>query len=120
MANFDDIFTSNLDENKKKTKMIFGKLLLSMRKNNRLRLYSLMSEIYDTDFKDNTLVLIVGDKSNYEMMNNKTDIDTINGDLSNIEEGIKIEFKLVEKIKFDMFKFEERLKKEFGKILTIK
>lgn len=120
MTNFDKIFTSDLDENKKKSKMIFGKLLLSMRKNNKLRLYSLMSEVFDTELNDNTLILVIGDKSNYEMMNNKPDLETILQELSTIQSGLQVELKCVEKVKFDMYQFEERLKKEFGKILTIK
>lgn len=120
MAKLDEIFTSDLDENKKKSKMLFGKLLLSLRRNNRLRLYSLMSEVFDTDFLDNKLVLMIGDKSTFEMMNNKTDIDLISQELSTIESGITFEFKFVEQKKFDKFQFEEFLKKEFGKILTIK
>ena len=120
MANLDDIFVSNLDENKKKSKMLFGKLLLQMRKNNHIRLYSLMSEVFDSDYKDNTLFLIIGDKSSYEMMNNKADIETIQSELKMIDSELKFEFKLEEQYKFDMYQFEEFLKKEFGKILTIK
>lgn len=120
MASFDEIFTSDLDANKKKSKMLFGKLLLSMRKNNKLRLYSLMSEVFDTELNENTLTLVIGDKSNYEMMNNKTDLESISNELSTIQSGLQLELKCVEKVKFDMFQFEERLKREFGKILTIK
>jgi len=120
MAGFDEIFTSDLDENKKKSKMIFGKLLLSMRKNNHIRLYSLMSEVFDTDYKDNSLVLIIGDKSTYEMINNKVDFDTIDRELKSIDETISLELRCEEQKKFDMYQFEEMLKKEFGKILTIK
>lgn len=120
MASFDEIFISNLDENKKKSKMIFGKLLLNMRKNNLLRLYSLMSEVFDTDYKDNVLTLIIGDKSTFEMLNNKNDIDIINRELIAIDPSYVIEIKCEEQKKFDMYQFEERLRKEFGKILTIK
>ena len=120
MTNFDDIFRSELDENKKKSKMLFGKLLLNMRKNNHIRLYSLMSEVFDTNYSDSILTLIIGDKSTYEMINNKADIDTITNELNIIESGTNIEIKCEEKAKFDMYQFEERLRKEFGKILTIK
>jgi len=120
MANLDDIFVSNLDENKKKSKMLFGKLLLQMRKNNHIRLYSLMSEVFDSDYKDNTLILIIGDKSSYEMMNNKADIEIIQNELKEIDENLKFEFQLDEQVKFDSYQFKEFLKKEFGKILTIK
>ena len=120
MANLDNIFTSDLDENKKRSKMLFGKLLLSMRKNNHIRLYSLMSEVLDTDLVDNALLLIIGDKSTYEMISNKADIETLNQELHMIENGVSIELKCEEKKKFDLYQFEEFLKREFGKILTIK
>lgn len=120
MNSFDEIFTSNLDENKKKSKMIFGKLLLNMRKNNHIRLYSLMSEVFDTDYRDNVLTLIIGDKSTFEMMNNRNDIDTINQELSSIDSAYTIDIRCEEQKKFDMYQFEEKLRKEFGKILTIK
>ena len=120
MAKIDDIFTSDLSENKKKSKMLFGRLLLSMRRNNRLRLYSLMSEIFDTDFVENKLILFIGEKTTYEMMNNKADVDIINQELAGIETGVVCEFQFSEQKKFDKFQFEEFLKKEFGRILTIK
>ena len=120
MANLDEIFTSDLDENKKKSKMIFGKLLLSLRKNNQFRLYSLMSEVIDTDCKDNKLVMIVGDKSSFEMLGSKEDSAAVEKDLQKIAPELTLEVFYEEVKKFDMYKFEEFLKSEFGKILTIK
>lgn len=116
----DKIFTSNLDENKKKSKMIFGKLLLNMRRNNHIRLYSLMSEVIDTEFLNDKLTLVIGDKSSFEMLNSKADFDTIEKELKSIEDTLELELKCVEQKKFDMYQFEEFLKQEFGKILTIK
>ena len=120
MANLDDIFTSNLDENKKKSKMLLGKLLLNMRRNNHIRLYSLMSEVLDTDCVDKKLIIILGDKTSYEMMNNKNDLDVIEKELKAIDSEYSLELKCEEVKKFDPYKFKEFLKQEFGKILTIK
>ena len=120
MESLDKIFTSNLDENKKKSKMIFGKLLLNMRRNNLIRLYSLMSEVIDTDFDNNVLTLTVGDKSSFEMLSMKTDHETIEKELKIIDDCLSLDLKCEEQKKFDMYQFEEFLKKEFGKILTIK
>ena len=120
MADLDSIFKSDLDENKKLAKRLFGKLLINMRKNNHLRLYSLMSDIGDCDFSEDTLTLIFDSKSSFEMINNKVDIECIEKELSNIQENSKIAFKCEEKKKFDKYQFTEYLKKEFGKILTIK
>ena len=116
----DKIFTSNLDENKKKSKMIFGKLLLNMRRNNYIRLYSLMSEVIDTDYENNKLTLIIGDKSSFEMLSSKNDFDTIEKELKSIDENLVLDLRCEELKKFDMYQFEEFLRKEFGKILTIK
>ena len=42
----DDVFQkSNLDENKKKSKMIFGRLLINLRKNNYIKLKKLPQSI---------------------------------------------------------------------------
>ena len=120
MDSLDKIFTSNLDENKKKSKMIFGKLLLNMRRNNHIRLYSLMSEVIDTDLNNNALKLIIGEKSSFEMLSSKSDFETIENELKIIDSNLNLELKCEEQKKFDMYQFEEFLRKEFGKILTIK
>ena len=120
MATIDDIFKSDLNENKKKSKMIFGRLLLQLKKNSYLRLYSLMSDVADTDFDNNILTLIVSTKSTYDTFNSHEDTETINKMIKCIDNAYVASFKLEEKVVFDSYKFKERLKKEFGKILTIK
>ena len=120
MASLDDIFKSDLDANKKKSKMLFGRLLLQLKKNNNIRIYSLMSDVIDTDYKDKKLMLIFGVKSTYEMISNPADINTISTCMHEIDGECDVEFVLNEQRTFDCYQFEERLKKEFGKILTIK
>lgn len=120
MADLDSIFQSDLDENKKLAKRLFGKLLINMRKNNHLRLYSLMSDVGDCDFSEDTLTLVFDSKSSFEMINNKGDIECIENELCSVKENTKIVFKCEEKKKFDKYQFKEYLKKEFGKILTFK
>ena len=119
--NLDKIFQkSNLDENKKKSKTIFGKLLIKLRSENLIKLYSLLGAVSDTDLKDNILEIALDDKTSYDMVNNQHDIANINNLLETIESGVKVAFINNGKEVFDQFKFESFLKQEFGKILTIK
>lgn len=120
MTDLNSIFVSNLSEEEKKAKSIFGKLLISLRRSNHMRLYSLLGSVVDTTYGDNVIKLILSDKTSYEMINNQTDINTINQTLNEIEEGLRCEFGCEEKVEFNAFKFKEFLKKEFDKILTIK
>lgn len=121
MAGIDEVFTkSNLDENKKKSKMLFGRLLINLRKGNHIKLYSLLESVNDTDMKEDKIILILSDKVAFEMINNKSDIDAINLILSSIQEGLQVELVCNGKEPFDKFKFEKFLKEEFGNCLTIK
>jgi hypothetical protein len=116
----DDVFQkSNLDENKKKSKMIFGRLLISLRKNNYIKLYALLESVNDTNIVDNVLQLTLSDKTSFDMINNKNDIKSLNEELNKIE-NLTIELFCNGKEPFDLFKFEQFLKDEFGKTLTIK
>ena len=63
---------------------------------------------------------MIGDQPSYDMMNNKTDFDTLDGELKKIDGNLSLDLKCEGKKVFDMYQFEEFLKKEFGKILTIK
>lgn len=121
MVTLDPIFTkSNLDEGKKKAKMIFGRLLISLRKSNHIKLYSLLESVGESNFQDNELELTLTDKVAFDMINNNTDIGVLVDALSNIQSGAKIKLMCNGKEPFDVYKFESRLKEEFGKILTIK
>ena len=121
MASLDTIFQkSNLEESKKKAKMLFGKVLINLRKSNHIKLYAMLESVNDMDLIDNILQLTLSDKTAYEMINNKTDIEILCSTVSSIQDGTQIELKCNGKEQFDMYKFESRLKKEFGKILTIK
>lgn len=121
MAGIDNIFEkSDLSESKKKSKMIFGRLLISLRKQNAIKLYSLLGSVVDSDILDRKLVLSFKDKASYDMVNNSHDLDGINGILESIEEGLTVEINSLEKSNLDEHKFVEFLKEEFGKILTIK
>lgn len=120
MANIDAIFKSDLSENEKHAKSIFGKLLLLLRRNNFVRIYSLMSSVSAQNYADNVITLIFSDNSSYLMLNNKEDIANINKLLGEIEEGLSVELKTSGEKTFDEYKFEEYLKAEFGKIVTIK
>jgi len=121
MAKLDDIFKSDLSEEKKKSKKIFGRLLLKLKKENYIKLYSLMGGASDTDLVDGVLNVILSDKTAYDMSNNKNDIDTLTQLSKGIDDSV-VSVKLVydgTKV-FDMYQFEQYLKEEFGRILTIK
>ena len=121
MATLDEIFTkSDLDESKKQAKMLFGRLLINLRKTNHIKLYSLLESVEESDIVADNLVLTLTDKVSFDMINNNNDILALNEVLSGIREGLKIELKCNGVEPFDKNKFESRLKQEFGKLLTIK
>lgn len=120
MATLDDIFKSDLDENKKKAKMLFGRLLIGLRKTNHIKLYSLLESVNETDMTEDKIVLTLSDKVSFDMLNNKNDINELTELMGNIQAGLKVELLCNGKEPFDKFKFEQFLKDEFGNLLTIK
>lgn len=120
MANIESIFTSDLDENSKRAKSIFGKLLISLRKNDYIKLYSLMSGVSDTKFEDNVIKLVFSDNTSHEMVNNSSDIAVLSELVAQIDSTLKLQIESSGEKSFDEHKFTEYLKDEFGKILTIK
>lgn len=120
MADLNTIFTSNLDENQKHAKLLFGKLLVSLRKNNYMKMYSLMPGVSDQKYDGHVLTLVFSDKNSYVMLNNAGDIADMDTLMNEIESGVKIALECDEQKVFDEYQFEEYLKSEFGKILTIK
>ena len=118
--NINDIFTSELSESEKIAKRIFGRLLISLRKNSHIKLYSLLGGVTKSNIIENTLVITISDKTSFDMINTPHDIANIEAELNNIQAGMKVQFECDGVEAFDMFKFEERLKEEFGRILTIK
>ena len=120
MATLDDIFKSDLDENKKKAKMLFGRLLIGLRKTNHIKLYSLLESVNETDMTEDKIILTLSDKVSFDMLNNKNDINELTELMGNIQAGLKVELLCNGKEPFDKFKFEQFLKDEFGNLLTIK
>ena len=120
MANFDEIFKSDLTEQDKLAKSIFGKLLILLRKNNHMKLYSLMNGVSDTKMQDNVIKLIFDDKIAYDMANNPNDLETLKSLLGDIDKGLSLKIENGQAKTFDEYKFVEYLKDEFGKILAIK
>lgn len=120
MADINSIFKSDLDENQKHARLLFGRLLISLRNNDYMKIYSLMSGVSDQKFDGSVLTLVFSDNNSYLMLNNSGDIEDINSLLDSIESGVKIKLESSNAKEFDEYKFEEYLKEEFGKILTIK
>ena len=121
MASLDDIFTkSNLEESKKKAKMLFGKILINLRKSNHIKLYSLLESVVETDIINNALTLVLSDKTAFDMINNQNDINMLKQVVKSIDGTIDVDLNCNGKEPFDLFKFESKLKQEFGKLLTIK
>lgn len=120
MPDLDEIFTkSNLDENKKKSKMLLGRLLIALRKSSYIKLYTLLESVNDTNLNNGTLILALSDKVSFDMINNQRDISVLEEVLGTIESGICIKLECDGKEPFDKFKFERLLQDEFGGILTI-
>ena len=121
MATIDSVFTkSNLEESKKKAKMLLGRLLISLRKNNHMKLYSLFESVEESDIIDNCLVVTMSDKFDCEMINNQGDLEQLKECLNDIESGLNVKVVFNGKEAFSIEKFESKLKDEFGKLLTIK
>lgn len=118
---FDKIFTkTNTDENKKKSKMVLGKLLIKLRSNNHIKLYSLMESVSDTDIDNGVFKITIDDAVSYEMINNPKDIATLQELLGQIDDGLKLELFSTGRREFDPVRFESYLRQEFGKIVVIK
>ncbi|MGN0960726.1 MAG: hypothetical protein ACI4PF_00835 [Christensenellales bacterium] len=117
----DNVFVkSNLDENKKKAKMIFGKLLINLRKSNHIKLYSMLESVVDANIEDNVIKLLFSDKSSFDMLNNTNDLGVLKENINAIQNGLGLSINCDAKEEFDTYKFETFLKQEFGKLLTIK
>lgn len=118
---FDKIFTkSNSEESAKKGKMYFGRLLIKLRSENHIKLYSLMESVSSTVLEDNVLKITLSDGGAYAMLSGSKDLGVINDILSSIEEGLHVELSTTDKKTFNIAIFEEKLKQEFGKIVVIK
>lgn len=121
MATIDTIFKpSNLAESKKEAKMLFGRILISLRKNSHIKLYSMLESVGDMDIVDGVLKLTLSDRTAYEMIDNKADLEILNQEASSIRANTTVELSCNGHRVFDQNQFETRLYNEFGKILTIK
>ena len=121
MATIDTIFQkSNLAESKKEAKMLFGKMLISLRKNSHIKLYSMLESVNEMDIVDNVLKLTLSDRTAYEMIDNKADLAVLNQSASALRADTTVELACNGRRAFDPYQFETRLFNEFGKILTIK
>lgn len=121
MDAFDKIFTkNNIDENQKKAKMYFGRMLIKLRSENHIKLYSLMESVTTTDLVGNVLKVNLADGGAYAMLSDPKDIATINEVLDGIERGLTLKLTTTGTKTLDVARFEEYLKQEFGKIVVIK
>ncbi len=118
---FDKIFTkTDAEEGKKKGKMYFGRLLIKLRSENHIKLYSLMESVSNTVLDNDVLKITLSDGGAYAMLNNPKDLATINDVLCSIESGVRVELNTTDKKTFNSALFEEKLRQEFGKIVVIK
>lgn len=121
MASIDTLFQkTNLEESKREGKMLFGRMLISLRKSNHIKLYAMLESVEEMDLVDGTLKLTMSDRTAFEMINNKEDLLTLEQEVSSIKAGTKVELLCNGTKAFDIFGFENRLINEFGKKLTIK
>ena len=121
MASIDTLFQkTNLEESKREGKMLFGRMLISLRKSNHIKLYAMLESVEEMDLVDGTLKLTMSDRTAFEMINNKEDLLALEQEVSFIKAGTKVELLCNGTKAFDIFSFENRLINEFGKKLTIK
>ncbi len=121
MASIDTLFQkTNLEESKREGKMLFGRMLISLRKNNHIKLYAMLESVDDMDIVDGVLKLTMSDRTAYEMINNKEDLEALEKEVGLLKAGTKVELNCNGTKAFDIFDFENRLINEFGKKLTIK
>ena len=121
MATLDSIFQkSNLAESKREAKMLFGKMLISLRKNSHIKLYSMLESVNDMDIVDDVLKLTMSDRTAYEMIDNRDDIAILNQEVDSLRMGTTVQLDCNGNRAFDVNQFETRLISEFGKTLTIK
>ena len=121
MATLDSIFQkSNLAESKREAKMLFGKMLISLRKNSHIKLYSMLESVNDMDIVDDVLKLTMSDRTAYEMIDNRDDIAILNQEVGSLRMGTTVQLDCNGNRAFDVNQFETRLISEFGKTLTIK
>ena len=121
MASIDTLFQkTNLEESKREGKMLFGRMLISLRKSNHIKLYAMLESVEEMDLVDGTLKLTMSDRTAFEMINNKEDLLALEQEVSSIKAGTTVELLCNGTKAFDIFGFENRLINEFGKKLTIK
>ena len=121
MAGFDKIFEkSNISEEKKKSKKLFGKLLIKLRNSNHIKLYAMLESVNEMDIVDGVLKLTLSDRTAYEMIDNKDDLAVLTSEVSAINPNTKVELLCNGRKAFDIHQFETELINEFGKKLTIK
>jgi hypothetical protein len=121
MASIDTLFQkTNLEESKRQGKMLFGRMLISLRKSNHIKLYAMLESVEEMDIVDNVLKLTMTDRTSYEMINNKEDLLVLEREVCKLRENTKVELLCNGTKAFDIFDFENRLINEFGKKLTIK
>lgn len=121
MASIDTLFQkTNLEESKREGKMLFGRMLISLRKNNYIKLYAMLESVEEMDIAEGVLRLTMTDRTAYEMINNKEDLASLEKVVSSLRAETKVELLCNGTKAFDIFDFENRLINEFGKKLTIK
>ncbi len=121
MTNSNTIFASqnNSDNSTRLAKRIIGRLLISLRRDNLVRIYSLITELSDTKAVDGVIIARVTDNTLYQMLTEQTTAETVNQYLKTIDKGYRLQIELNTKDAFDYAKFKNFLAQEFGNILTI-
>lgn len=121
MASIDTIFQrSNLEESKRQAKMLFGKMLISLRKNSHIKLYAMLESVNEMDIENDVLKLTLSDRTAFEMIDNKEDLAVLNKEVCVFRPNTTVELLCNGHRAFDIHQFKTRLINEFGKTLTIK
>ena len=99
-------------------KTLFGKLLVSLRKQNEIMLIALLGENTNFNLSGNTLTLISKKEAEYTALTKEENLKILNRTMNEIKSGyaVKVEYK-EEKVEKSI---EEILKEKFGDDITIK
>ena len=104
--------------NKTLSKRMLGKILLTLRKNNKNSLYAALGGVFDNKLIENELILTFNSQTYYQEVMKQANLNTLKSILKEQFGDYDLKINLVEKEK--KINYETLLRQEFKKMLKIK